>query len=232
MKKVIKNNKLNSNGDLPERIENSRFGFILNIFSDLFFSFVRSFTSKGKTGNLVVIALHRIGDSVFTIRAIKEIFKYYKNYNKIIISYSESGNIYKLVFTGKIITLDRTDFKFGGLIASSFATKILKETNPEIIFDLTGTVTSATLIFRSHADRIIGMNDRIFKKVYNQFVRKRTIPHLIDKYLDVAALEIPFKVSNETYSFSTVINKGERILIHPFALVGRLKSGILGNLYI
>ncbi len=217
MKKVIKNNKLNSNGDLPERIENSRFGFILNIFSDLFFSFVRSFTSKGKTGNLVVIALHRIGDSVFTIRAIKEIFKYYKNYNKIIISYSESGNIYKLVFTGKIITLDRTDFKFGGRIASSFATKILKETNPEIIFDLTGTVTSATLIFRSHADRIIGMNDRIFKKVYNQFVRKRTIPHLIDKYLDVAALEIPFKRSNETYSFSTVINKGERILIHPFA---------------
>ena len=217
MKKTFRNNKPNKQGDLPERIENSKLGAILIIFSDLFFSLVRSFTSKKKTGHLVIIALHRIGDSVFTIPAIKKIFKYYKNYNKVIISYSESKNIYKLVFTEKIITLDRTDFKYGGRIASSLAAKTLKETNPEIIFDLTGAVTSATLIFKSNADRIIGMNDRIFQKVYDRFIRKRTLPHLIDKYLDVAALEIPFNRSYETYSFNNNINKGERILIHPFA---------------
>ena len=217
MKKVIKNNKLNSHGDLPERIENSKLGTVLIIFFDLFFSLFRSFASKKKTGNLVIIALHRLGDTVFTIPAIKEIFNYYTSYNKIILCHSESRNIYELLFSGKITTLDKADFKFGTRIASSYARKTLKETNPEIIFDLTGAITSSTLIFKSHADKIIGMNDRIFKKVYDQFIRKRTLPHLIDKYLDVAALDISFKRSYEKYSFSCIINKGERILIHPFA---------------
>ena len=161
--------------------------------------------------------MQRLGDSVFTIPAIKEIFKHYENYNKIILCYPESKKIYRLVFKENIITLNKSGFRFGYRIAPRDARKTLRKTNPEIIIDLTGTITSASLIFNSTALKIIGMNDRIFKNIYTKYTRKRTQPHLIDTYLDVAGLEIPIERNDKIYRFNNNVNKNGKILIHPFA---------------
>ncbi len=206
-------------GDLPARIENSRLGRILILFFDLFFLLLRKSINlfRKKEGNLIIISLRRLGDTVFTIPAVGKILEHYNNYNKIIFCFPESETIYKLVFNEKIITLNKNDFNFGNRIASSGIRKILKENSPEIIYDLTGDITSASIIFNSTALEIIGMNDRIFKNIYNRYTPKRKVPHLIDTYLDIVKLAFPVERSNELYRFNYKGNKKGKILIHPFA---------------
>ena len=221
MKRRYKNNRIESKGDLPLRIEKSLFlGRIVIFLFDIFFIIYRRIFllfNKNISGNLIVVSFQKLGDSVFAIPAIKEIVKYYKNYNIIIFCYPESKNIYDLVFKEHKVILNKEDFKFGLRIASAGARKMLKKENPEIIFDLTGTIASASLIFSSAAPQVIGMNDRLFKSIYTQFTKKRTLPHLIDTYLDIANLTIPIERKEEIYLFNSSVNKNGKILIHPFA---------------
>lgn len=219
MKQTDKNNKTAAKADLPVRIENSFPGKILIFLFDISFIIIRKFLSsfRSKNGNLIIISLHRLGDTVFTVPAIREILNHYKNYSKIIFCYEESGSIYKKIFEDRIIILNKNHFKFGSRIATSGLRKILKTNDPEIIFDLTGAVNSASLIFNSTASQIIGMNDRIFKNIYSKYIRKRKAPHLIDTYLDVADLVIPVERNHEVYLFKYNENKNGKIFIHPFA---------------
>ena len=192
---------------------------ILWISDRIFSAFHRISVSFNKDShNLVIISFHRLGDTVFTIPAIKEIFKHYNFYNKKILCYPESKKIYEIVFSEQIITLTKNDFKYGTRLATSKGRKLLKKLNPKIIFDLTGTITSASLIYNSSAKKILGMNERIFRKIYTDFTYRRKIPHLIDNYLDIAKLDFKFETSRDIYEFKTDINKNGIILIHPFAI--------------
>ena len=59
---------------------------VLNWLIIKFFDFVclitrRLYSNKGNVSrNITIISLHRLGDTVFTIPAIREIIKYYKDY--------------------------------------------------------------------------------------------------------------------------------------------------------
>ena len=221
MNSTVKNKKYYSQEGIFEKVaKNYPFGKIIIFLSDCLFLLTRKFIlSKNHSSNLVVISLHRLGDTVFTIPAVKEIFNKYEAYNKIILCYPESKNIYNLVFEEEgIQTINKSDLKFGARIADNYARKLLKKLNPGVIVDLTGTVASASLIFGSRASKIAGMNERIFKGLYTDFTHRRKVPHLIDTYLDAAELVSDFKRTDDKYQFKAGFNAKGKIMIHPFSV--------------
>ena len=133
MEEIAKNKKIPAKGDLPERIENSWLGRILIPLCDLSFIVIRRamsfFRKRGR--NIVIISLHRLGDTVFTIPAIKKILNHYKNYNSIIICFPESESILNYVFHNNIISVKKNNFKFGDRIAASNLRTILRKKRRE-----------------------------------------------------------------------------------------------------
>lgn len=186
----------------------------------LFFKFVRIIYTQHKVsdGRVLIISLHKIGDSVFTIPAIKAIISI-NNPNQIfLIAYTETKIIFNsLLKEQNIITLDKKEFLFENRIATSKARKIINDITPEILIDLTGSITSASLIFKSRVNRIIGMNEKYFKSIYSDFTEIRSSPHLIDRYCDVAELYLNKKIIRDSFEYPTKYEKDGVILIHPFA---------------
>ncbi len=192
---------------------------IIIITLNLFFFIIRYLVKSRKTvdGNVVIIALHKLGDAIFTIPAIREIQEYHKK-KILLICYPEVVSIYRLGLNGiDFCTVEHKHFYFNDRYADRKARKLLKNTNPEILYDLTGVMTSASLIFNSRAKVIIGMNRKHFKGIYDKYGEIRQIPHLKDKYLDIAYLNI--EINNRTQIIEASKERFHQgvILIHPFA---------------
>jgi len=192
---------------------------IITCSFNFFFFFVRRIVKLAEisNGNVVVISLHKLGDTVFTIPAIHEIQKIY-NKKIIIYCYPEAEHIYKLGLKNvEYCIVEHKNFFWGDRIANLKARKLLKSNNPEIIFDLTGVMTSSFLIFNSRARKIIGMSRLHFKMIYDQQTPIRNTPHLIDRYLDVVSLVKPEIDRTNARIFLCKTESVKRILIHPFA---------------
>ena len=180
---------------------------------------VRQFNKLFKItdGSIVIISLHKLGDSVFTIPAIQRIQKYYCR-ELIIFCYSESVPIYKIKLDNIIYhSVERSDFFFNNRIASRNARKKLSKCNPTTIVDLTGVMTSASLIFNSRSKTIIGMNRGIFKSIYDLYTPVYCKSHLSDMYLNVASVITGKKEKLIQDEYPSTINKVDKIIIHPFA---------------
>ena len=192
---------------------------IVNFGFDLFFSAIR-FLSKPfayKSGNIIVILMHRLGDTIFTIPAVREIQKQYGS-RVIIFCYPESIPLCNLELDGlKFCKVLRKEFYFGERIAKRSAKSRLNNLKPEIIFDLTGSMVSASLIFCSRARQIVGINRNQFKSIYNNFVTVREEPRLLDIYLDAISPLINVSDRTDLNSPKKLINLNGKILIHPFA---------------
>ena len=195
--------------------------FLKNIVLILFNSFffiVRKYKKlfSNNSENILIIALHKLGDSVFTVPAVNEILKFHNN--KIsLVCFQGTEDIFKISFKNlDLVPLNHNEFYFTNRIASRRARKIIRKCDPGIIYDLTGTVTSAMLIFNSRAKEIIGINKDIFKNIYTTYSPVRKEPHITDIYLDVVRSKIP--LTNDKFELinEKLINDGH-ILIHPFA---------------
>jgi ADP-heptose:LPS heptosyltransferase len=95
---------------------------------------------------------------------------------------------------------------------------LLSSQKPKVIYDLTGVMSSASLIFNSKADKIVGINREQFKGIYDQFIPIRTEPHLMDLYLDATGLissDNEFRLKLKAFPLSKT--GGDYILIHPYA---------------
>jgi heptosyltransferase-2 len=190
-------------------------------FFDLACSIARRlFSNKSKCKKTIaIISFHRLGDTVFTIPAIREIFNHYKDYKIFIFCYPASKTIYKIEFEEKQIkSISKDEFRVRRRFASLKARPIIKDINPEIIFDITGTAASASLIFNLAAVKIIGMNIRYFKNIYTHYKPIRVLPHFMDIYMDVVRQVISIDNIDERYEFKTTINSNSKLLIHPFAI--------------
>jgi ADP-heptose:LPS heptosyltransferase len=196
--------------------------FISTIINSVFHSFFFAVRIMLKpfafsNGNVVVISLHKLGDAVFTIPAIREIQKFYKK-NIIVVCYSETIPIYKLGLRDvQYCEIEHNHFYFNKRITDRKGRKILRTLKPEIIYDFTGVMTSASLIFNARAKKIIGTNRNQFKAIYNLYTPVRTTPHLMDIYLDVVSLVIPGIKREQAKIFPCNIMAINKILIHPFA---------------
>ncbi|HOJ06882.1 MAG: glycosyltransferase family 9 protein [Ignavibacteriota bacterium] len=201
-----------------EKIRNNRFNnkAAILIFNSLII-FCRLFIFKRKRSEIriVIVALQRLGDTVFTIPAVKSIIDFHQN-SVHIICYPETTPIFKLIFPKQeYVELKHEFFFINNQIAKPIARKILRGLDPTIIYDMTGNVTSASLLFNSSASEIIGINEKYYKSIYTKFNPLRREPHLIDNYLDGIRDLMPIYKSNDA-KIITNFNQN-RILIHPFA---------------
>jgi ADP-heptose:LPS heptosyltransferase len=173
---------------------------------------------KKKWNNkIVVISIHRMGDTVFTIPAIKKLFQA-ADKEIIIFCYEDSQKIYDLVFNNyRFVKITKSDFLWENRIAAHRIRKILKEINPEIIIDLTGGIQSASLFFNSSAKRIFGFSEQYFRNIYTDFIPPRKTPHLMDLYMDVINLYKPFEREESDKKFEVSIKHDGVVMIHPFA---------------
>jgi len=166
-------------------------------------------------GNIVIISLHKLGDTVFTIPAIREVQKYY-NKKIIIVCYPDSVPLYNMALENiDYCVLKKTDFRLRERIAKKEARKKIRSLNPQIIFDLSGT---ATLIFNLKSEKKIGVTKKQYKTVYDYYVEIRKNPKLVDIYIDVISPLID--VSNReniNINQKPSIAPDGIILIHPFA---------------
>jgi ADP-heptose:LPS heptosyltransferase len=195
--------------------ENKIFNFLMSVVLYFFFPFIRSFIKKNKSGKIVVIVLHKLGDSIFAIRAIQEIVNYYQE-KVVLVCFPEVTDILKIRFIdSQFLELNHTEFYFSNRIASTTAKKALRKLKPIIIFDLTGNITSASLIYSLPAKQIIGINENIYRSIYSKFSIKRTEPHITDIYLD--AIKGLFLKTDQIKKNIQYNIKGSYILIHPFA---------------
>ena len=99
--------------------------FALTLFFSLTRLALRPFNYS--KGNLVVISLHRLGDTIFTIPAIRELQRRYGK-KVIILCFPESIPIYNLVFIdSRFCPVDHKEFYFGQRIARRSAkSKLMK----------------------------------------------------------------------------------------------------------
>lgn len=193
--------------------------FLIHSLLFLFFKVIRlgSIIFAYEGSNVLIISLHRLGDTIFTLPAIMEVYKKYGQATTII-CWPESVPIYKLVFNeSRICEINQDNFFFGRRIAKSDARRKLIKLNPSLIIDITGSMISASLIFNIRAKKIIGTNGNQFKTIYDQFVEFREKPQLSDIYLDAISPLIQvteqFKISQN----NKLLNLKGKILIHPFA---------------
>lgn len=177
---------------------------------------LKLFLQKVNANNICIISLHKIGDSIFTTHAIKKIAEYHKDKNISIVCFPETTAIFQLVFPEiKAVAISHNDFWLQRF-ANQKARKVLNELNPEIIYDLTGVITSATLIAFSSAKKLIGMNLEYFKPLYDIFSPIRNTPHLCDVYMDVVKKIMTINEEG-LYEFPLRRSESKKILIHPHA---------------
>ena len=197
---------------------------IIDKLSFLFFFSVRLVNRlfAYKEDSIVIISLHRLGDSIFTIPAIREIQKIY-NKKITIVCYPESIPIYKLEFESidniGYCELNKSDFSFRKRLASFRGRKKIKSLKPSLIIDFLGSMLSASLIFNIRTQNITGNNNIFFRYLYDDYVQPRDSPQLIDIYLDIASKLVP-RVNNERTTFKKnpeSIRPEGYILVQPFA---------------
>ena len=172
-----------------------------------------------KSDKILIVSLHKLGDTVFTIPAIKILQKLYDDLT--IVCFENSKTIYELVLKNiKYLIVNEADLKLGNRYLPKKYRNKLKEINPKIIFDITGNVLSASLIFSSKVKNIIGINENYFKSIYSKFISKRTTPHLIDLYLDVARAVHNISPEEIEKEYEASFNKNDKILNSSFCRLG------------
>jgi heptosyltransferase II len=185
----------------------------------MFFLLVRMICKAYTNTNnsILIVSLQRIGDTVFTIPAIREIQKNFSE--KIIIAcFPESVPIYNLVFNNiDLCILEHDAIYLNDRMVKRDARRKLRSLKSNVIFDLTGSMLSALLIFNSRAKKIIGINGSSFRRIYDEFVEFRKSPQLIDIYLDAISPVIKLPNRDELKKRPKILSPSGRILIQPFA---------------
>lgn len=170
-----------------------------------------------KSDKTLVILLHKIGDTIFTIPAVLSLNKEINN-KVIILCFQHSEQLYKLFLPNvTCITVSQDDFYFNRRVAKNNLRKNINSVHINSIFDLTGECNSASIIFNSKANQIAGFNKDIFKGIYESFSKIDTEKHLILRYLNFVEIFFNKKISL-THIFQRKKKENiENIFIHPFA---------------
>lgn len=191
---------------------------LINYFVKAVVDITRNTVSYNKTRNnvTVIIALRKLGDAVFTIPAIKEVQKNI-NGKLYLICFPETEPIYRTALNAiDIIALGHNGFYIQDRIAKYSARKILSSLRPGTIIDLTGVITSATLIYSSGAEKIIGTNEKYFRSIYSDYIPGPGKGHMIEQYRNIVRNQ--FKIStSDSNEFESHINTNGYIIIHPLA---------------
>lgn len=191
-----------------------------------YFAFTRKKNSSDlRSDTILIVSLHRLGDTVFTIPAVRALVNMYGEHAISVLCFQESVAIYKILFpTITYYTVKTSDFCFGTRIASVNAASICKAIKAETIIDITGSITSASLIRSTKAKNRFGMNNPAFEGIYDKYIPVSDEPHLMDRYLKVAALLTENKIES-IKTFTVKYEKEKPLYIHPYAGWGAKEWG-------
>lgn len=184
---------------------------------------VCSISKKLKKGDsfkykFMILSFHRIGDSIFTLPALKAFFDKYDINNSVLICFEKNEFIYNYALPQlKVVSISNQEiFANGRLIKFSTVKKLIKNFNSENIIDITGTIISAEVIFFSKAKFCVGFADEFSKKLYDFSLRPDSNKHLTNIYKDAFSY---FQISNseEFNIFPIKLRKSRTIFINLFA---------------
>lgn len=166
---------------------------------------------------IVLISLHKIGDTIFsfpTIRFFQE--KYGKSLT--IVCLKSAVELYKLLdYDVNIITVNDKNFYFGGRIAGFNSRKIISKLKPETIIDITGEINSVSLFSFRRVKNIYGRCPNYLKPFYDKNVFKEEKPSLSDRIFDVAKLIYSDAKISDYQPQPSMNHIVKSICIHPFA---------------
>jgi len=190
---------------------------ILKMFIDLFLLINRLFISKNKkapSNGTLIISLHKLGDTIFTIPTIWHIQKEHKKIT--ILCFEDSKEIY----TNKISNVEYFTVKNYQNLKTKKGKKVIldkiRELNPINIFDLTGTFLTFPFLHNSNAKNIIGIAEKYLRSLYTNPKDKRTDPHLIDLYLDIVDCDKKDRIIYKEQLFELKSQKIQNIVVFPF----------------
>jgi ADP-heptose:LPS heptosyltransferase len=146
---------------------------------------IRKLVSKHYGGPVVILSLHKLGDSVFTIPAVKRLSAHFRE-KTVLLTFEENIPLYKVTLPAlKYVGLKKEQF-ISGKIANHEARATLRQMDPEIIIDITGSIITAGLIFNSSAKEIVGISESQYKGIYSKFIPVSYRSHLSEIYSNVA----------------------------------------------
>jgi heptosyltransferase II len=190
----------------------SIFIFIFSKISKLLLIF-NSRTSK----KIIIISLHKLGDTVLTVPTVNALREHFSD-DIYIYCYNYSKTIYeKTIYGLKYVIVTNDQLLFNKRFGRKVLRKKIRKISPYMVIDLTGSVSSASLIFNCLSNSIIGINEDLYRHLYSKFIPIRTIPHLMDIYIDVLRAVVPIDFQKIKKEFEIKLNKTAKILIHPFA---------------
>lgn len=191
-------------------------------FANLVFFLSRKIYKRNLPDGLtLIIALHKLGDTVFTLPAIKAVIEKSKT-KFIILCFEESETLYKIIFSKNqnitYYTFDRSDMLWEGRIVPKRIRKTLhKKYKIRTILDLTGGIVSARIIINARVTSIVGCSEEFYKSLYDLFAPLRKTPHLMDMYIDSVKLLDRSLDAEKLKYFPPRYNPLDPLLIHPYA---------------
>jgi ADP-heptose:LPS heptosyltransferase len=197
---------------------------IVGLFSLIIFS-IRLLIKKEKrtSGKIVILSMQRLGDAVFSLDAINSIIQYHKK-NIIIVSSPGSSDIFRYVFPNiDLIELTNGDFYFNKRLAKPQTRNLIRNLHPDRIYDLCGSIVTASLLVTLPVKEIIGINLEYYKNVYSNFTSIRKEPHVTEVYTDAIKNIMP------VIKYEPIIKETSKdyFLVHPFAGWAAKEWGIM-----
>jgi ADP-heptose:LPS heptosyltransferase len=183
----------------------------------LILKFQKSLFIKEDVKDVLVISLHKIGDTVFTIPSVKYLYEKYKE--NLVIYCFESNRILYQTFVNKsirLITVKNKNLVFNRLIRSEDLGE-LKKNSYKMVVDLTGSITSVYVLCFLKSKLKLGFTDEYFYNAYHKYLFKKEQAPLSKMYFDVIKLlDVNADINNYTNNIS-VAPKTVKIVINPFA---------------
>ncbi|HZW39637.1 MAG TPA: glycosyltransferase family 9 protein [Ignavibacteriaceae bacterium] len=177
------------------------------------FKIKNAFSKKSENNEVLVIALSKIGDTIFLSFAISLLYKIYGE-RLTIFCYKHSETLLKEQLPNlRFLSIEVKDVIKGRFINKNVL-KQINNSNPGKIYDLTGSIIAASILYYSKAKDIIGFNEKYFSYLYTKFCKLDNTPHLIDMYLKPVLKEFPDIKSIKEFRIN--FNPNDRILIFPF----------------
>jgi ADP-heptose:LPS heptosyltransferase len=202
---------------------------------DIFFSFMRLLFRSNKLSQdkYLIIAIRNIGDSIFSLPALKQFFQAFDISKVTLIATKDNAPIYRRVFPDLHIELfEESWIDKRLLIAKRPGRKFLRRFDAGTIIDITRNRVTASMLLFAKAPAIAGDGKIYFRKIYTHFASFDPDAHLIDAVY-IAMEKIFYVPPNERVRhFPAVIDSSKKIVIQSLAGWNAKKWGLRKSIQI
>ena len=189
-------------------------------FSDYLIKLTRLIlgNKKNNENKILILSFKLLGDTVFTIPALKYLVKNSPGKEIIIFCFKENKEIYELAFSDiNFETFPQSDINLDSPFVKLRVLRKIWKYNPPLIIDFTSGVFIAMTLLLSRSKINVGFNLPVFESIYNCFLLKRDKPHLIDMYIGPVKKYFNQENLQMDYSFPTTVVHEGTLLICPSA---------------